>query len=320
MWLAYDTETSFLRSGFKRSDAKILEIALYNANIKFQKLINPLTKYASGDDIINELYETGQHAENTLRFWTKLLIGKNALETSNRRKDTSGQASAISKLLLRSDIARTYKKPIKMLYALEKSNDDVEKAKEIKDRTMLKGNSLLFYTPKEAIEEAINTGKNLSWIAHNGKSFDEKILKGQGIDGLDDITFYDSLPLFRHLLKDQPSYSQPILYKSLFKSTYKAHHALDDSTALYKMVQHVIQDEDLKNMIESIPIKTKKYKTDLNDVKGFGPKSIECLMRNKIKTRKDLDTYIQTHTYTDWVNTFSGVHAYKVMGKKLFEV
>ena len=88
MWLAYDTETSFLRSGFKRSDAKILEIALYNANIKFQKLINPLTKYASGDDIVNELYETGQHAENTLRFWTKLLIGKNALETSNRRKDT----------------------------------------------------------------------------------------------------------------------------------------------------------------------------------------------------------------------------------------
>ena len=42
--------------------------------------VHPCEKYATGDELIQSLDEMKQAPEATLRFWTKLLIGKKAEE------------------------------------------------------------------------------------------------------------------------------------------------------------------------------------------------------------------------------------------------
>ncbi|MAD24524.1 MAG: hypothetical protein CMO44_10180, partial [Verrucomicrobiales bacterium] len=188
MWLAYDLEATFLRKGGTRPMTKILEIALYNDKISFQRLINPLEKFSDGAEIIKELDALGQHSENTLNFWTKLLIGKKALKSNVKRMNQHQQATEIATLLNRSKVARTYEDSMGMLYALERNDDNIEKAKD----DMRKGDtgrSLLFYSTQEALKEAIEIGKDHVWVAHNGTAFDSKILKGHTAHDWEDVQF-----------------------------------------------------------------------------------------------------------------------------------
>ena len=73
---------------------------------------------------------------------------------------------------------------------------------------------------------------------HNGTSFDSKIIKEiKKLEILQQIDF-PILRFFKHHLKGEPSYSQPI-YKSIFNGKYMAHHALQDAKAFHKMLVHV---------------------------------------------------------------------------------
>lgn len=293
-WLTYDLETTFLRKGFKRKDTLIIEIALHGKNKKesFQRLVNPLKKYSTGLEIIQSLDETGQSPDKSIHFWVKLLSQKKMMNTSVKRKSVADKAELLAKLL-------------------NTSNE--------------------FITTEKALTEAIDWGKDHKWIAHNGTSFDSKIVKGQAkrFDISTPIDFSDSLPFFRHYLKDEPSYSQPILYKSMFKGRYMAHHALEDAKALHKMLLKC--GDNIIDMFDQLPKKPKRYQmlkkykdkykdidSDLIDIKGVGPKSVQVFRTKDIHSKEDLKKFIITYPISDWLEQFKGVHAYKKLGDKLY--
>lgn len=300
--LAYDLETTFLKKGLKREMTRILEVGIHATNIKYQAMVNPCTTYASGSDIIKDL-EKDQKPESTLRFWTKLLVEKGHLESALKRATMEKQADAISILLNRSDRARKYKKPLDMLYAIENVKNPDE---FVKSHKCLSPKGTLFYTTKEVLEEIVHF--DYIWVAHNGTAFDSKIIKGNA-DRLNipyDIDFKDSLPMFKREL-DEASYSLPILYKSLMKKSYKAHHAYEDAKALYELVYHVIGDN--LYLLD---------KPDLIKMKGVGKKSIIVFNKKKIYTQKDLYDYVATHTIKEFETDFEGVYRLKSLAQTLF--
>jgi len=303
-WLAYDLEACFLKKGCKRHETQILEIALYNKDISFQRLVNPLAKYASGVEVLDSLVDLNQHPDNTVQFWTKLLIGKKILSTAVKRKDVFEKAEAISKVLSRSTVARSHEDPELMVHALQRHDDDVEKAKD--DLKKVDKAPALFYTPHEAISEALNVGAQHLWIAHNGTAFDSKILKGHDEHDWKSIRFHDSLPLLKKKLPDLASYSQPMVYHHLFKKKYFAHHALEDSKALYQILNHVI--DDITDVV------TKK-KSSLLDLKGIGAKSVEFLHSKKITDKEQLIRIVSTLSLKQWCKEYSKIHQHKKFWK-----
>ena len=139
------------------------------------------------------------------------------------------------------------------------------------------------------------------------------------------IDFADSLHLFRHYMKDEPSYSQPILYKSMFKDKYMAHHALEDAKALHKMITHTADGKDVIDMFNSIPKKKKKNSkyvvkcdSDLIDVKGIGASSVQIFKSKKINTQNDLHEWISTHDSEEFLKSFNKVYAYKKLCDRLY--
>ena len=190
--LFYDTEASFLRKGFKRKDTQLFEIGMVRGRKTFQCMVNPVGTKPP----FETLQKLGQHPENSIRFWTKLLSEKGYLNTAVRRLPPKEQSERIAKVIQHAD----------------------------------------FLTPETAIRRAYAFGKNDMWIAHNGRAFDEKIICAHltRANITHTITFKDSLHMLRKQL-DLPSYSQPKVYKALFKETYKAHHALEDARALQRI-------------------------------------------------------------------------------------
>jgi len=281
-WLTYDLESTFLKRGMKRTDTLIIEIALYGKNKKesFQRLVNPLKKYNTGLEVIESLDACGQSPNRSIHFWVKLLSQKKMLNSSANRKSVADKAQLLAELLKTSN---------------------------------------QFITTEKALSEAIQWGENHKWVAHNGTSFDSKIIKGNAKrEDIDlSIDFADSLPFFRHYLKDEPSYSQPILYRSMFKGKYMAHHALEDAKALHKML---LKCEFNIDRLKDVPRKSKKYKndSDLIEIKGVGPKSVQAFREKDIHSKEDLKQFIKNKPETEWIEQMKGVHAYKKLGEKLY--
>lgn len=289
----YDLETTFLAKGFKRPDTLILEIGIYSNKKEYQTLVNPLTSYDTGENLIKSLQDQCQHPEKTLNFWTKLLIGKKMLNSAVKRKSMEEKANIISQMLVKND------------------NDT-------------------FKSPLTALNEALTVAPECTWIAHNGTAFDSKIIKGNA-DRLrldySHIDFLDSLPLIRHTIKDLPSYSQPIVYHHLFKSKYHAHHALDDAKALHKILIKLFEKpESILKAFQEIPTvgerrkpqAKKKTDSDLYELPSVGAKSVEFLEKKGIKSKADLDNWVKTHTKETWLKEMKGLHRYKVLANTLF--
>ena len=296
MWLTYDLESTFLRRGLKRADTLIIEIALYGKSVPdkkrlaaFQRLVNPLKCYDTGEDVIESLHAAGQSPERTLNFWVKLLVEKKLINSSARRLDHSGKANEMAKVLN-------------------------EKKEE-------------FVHPKDALTAAIEFGRGHHWVAHNGRSFDEKIIRGtcaRETVTIEDVIFRDSLPIFRKHLPDQPSYSQPILYKSMFVGQkYHCHHAEDDARALHRMLSTILCEENAKDIFKD-GTKTsrrrvaKKTNSDLEDIKYVGRTSVAAFAKHGITSKKDLYEYIQSHTIEEWTETFVKVYRHRSLGERLY--
>ena len=292
----YDLETCFLTKGAKRFETLILEIGIFGP-ASFQTLVNPLKNFHDGTQLIQDLKSKKQDPEKTINFWTKLLIGKKMLNTAVKRKTMEEKAASISTLLV------------------ENKNE-------------------LFKTPQDALAEALliaqddKSSKECVWVAHNGTSFDEKIIRGNAERlklNCSHITFYDSLPLLRHHIKDLPSYSQPIVYHHLFKCKYMAHHAFDDCKALHKILKHLFQD-DILQAFETLPKKkstrrkkvVKKNSTDLLELTNIGPKSVEFLEKKNIRSKAELTAYAKTHTKEQWLKEMKGLYRYKKLANTLF--
>lgn len=317
-YLCYDLEACFLKKNYKRRDCKILEIALYNSTISFQSLINPLKKYNTGEAVIASLEELGQHSENTVGFWTKLLIEKKAFPTSLKRKSTREKADAISKLLLRSDIARKYEDEKGMMMALKRHEGDEEKA-ATDVRKGEDGFNSVFYTPDEALKCAIEIGKDHVWIAHNGRCFDEKILKGHEKHAWDTINFLDSIPIIKRWNADLPKYSQPEVYKHMFNDSYFAHHAFEDAKSLHKILKKIEEDQESDTWTQKKSTKKKTVKlhsnSNLYELKHIGPVSVAELHKRGIESKEHLLNIVQKTTLDEWCKNYSFIHQHKKFWK-----
>lgn len=148
-------------------------------------------------------------------------------------------------------------------------------------------------SPVEAIKKAYDFADHKdTWIAHNGKSFDFHILRAHLDQAeLKHPKFVDSLPILRSSL-DLVSYSQPLVYKALFKDTYKAHHALHDAEALQRIWNHLKHTKSTESTESTKSTKsaksTKSIKSELLELHGIGPKSVIELNKNGIFTIRQL--------------------------------
>lgn len=325
-FLTYDLETTFLQKGQKRPSQRILEIALYKGKESFSAMVNPCEKYSTGDEVIQSLKDMNQHPEASLRFWTKLLVEKRALPSHLKRGSIGKQASAISSLLTRSDLAKEKAGEntiSQWLYALENNNDKWKTAQQYLNKYEVKEKpkSLMFTTTENALKDALHFGKEYTWIAHNGKSFDMPIVKGNcDRNNLihSGIQFEDSLPMFKRNLSSD-SYSQPILYRSCFGKGYKAHHALDDAKALYELLHHVAKDREIGDLFKVKKLEKKiKLKSDLLEINGIGQKTLFKLKAKGIHNRKQLNSWINKHDYDEFLEEFRGLHRYKVLAHELY--
>lgn len=326
-FLTYDLETTFLQKGQKRSAQSMLEIALKTTDKHYQRLVNPCSTYNTGEELIRNLQEMKQRPEPTLRFWSKLLVEKKCLPSNIKRAQTDTQAEAISKLLVRSDIARKNKGKYntqEWLYALETHNDKLEVAETfLNEHQVDTPKSPIFYNTKEALTGALAFGLNYTWIAHNGKSFDMPIVKGNcqrnGIKC--EVEFEDSLHMFRRNIKTD-SYSQPLLYRSIFGKGYKAHHALDDAEALYELLEHVAKEKNTEVLelfkVKKLPRKI-KIQSDLLNIKGVGTKTALKFIQKGIRNRKQLDQWVQDHDRDEFLETFNDLYRYKKLAETLYE-
>lgn len=325
-FLTYDLETTFLQKGQKRASQAILEIALKTADKHFQRLINPCSSYNTGEALIENLEEMKQHPAATLRFWSKLLVEKQALPSNIKRAQAQAQADAISKLLVRSDLARKHVgkyQTIELLYALETHEDNIQLAKTFLDKHVPeKPKSPMFYTTKEALVSALAFGVDCTWIAHNGKSFDMPIVKGncERNDLKCEVKFEDSLTMLRRKFPTD-SYSQPNLYRTMFGKGYKAHHALDDAKALYEILEHVakLKETDVMKLFEVKKMTVKRLDSDLANIKGVGPKTVLKFKEKGIHNKKQLDKWVETHNKEEFLEEFKGLYRYKKLADLLYE-
>src|SRR6266545_3587068 len=76
-------------------------------------------------------------------------------------------------------------------------------------------------------------------IAHNGQHFDIPVLRrlAAGLDGVDDLVFYDTLPLVRSLSRDSAKLEDLALRFGL--DAGRAHHALDDAVTLARVYREL---------------------------------------------------------------------------------
>lgn len=330
-FLTYDLETTFLQKGQKRPSQRIIEIALYTPNKQFCRMVNPCEKYNTSEEVIQSLTNMNQHVVATLRFWSKLLAEKGVISSHFKRASIETQAKTISNLLLRSDIAKKQSEysnysPEQWLYALENHHDNITVSKQYLDKyeSKEKPKGILFYTTESALSEALKFGHGFTWVAHNGKSFDMPIIKGncERCELNDLPLFEDSLPMFRKkLISDK--YSQPYLYQTFIGKPYKAHHALHDAKALYELLQYTqkVTSNTMEDLFKIKKLSRKiKLKSDLLAMKGIGQKSLATFKSKGIHTKKDLNAFVKKHSFDEFIETFRGVYRYKKLAEELYNV
>jgi superfamily I DNA/RNA helicase/DNA polymerase III epsilon subunit-like protein len=76
-------------------------------------------------------------------------------------------------------------------------------------------------------------------VAHNGHTFDVPVLRrlATGLPGIDDLVFFDTLPLARSLMDDGARL--PDLCHRFGVAAGRSHHALDDAAALAGVMRHL---------------------------------------------------------------------------------
>lgn len=159
-----------------------------------------------------------------------------------------------------------------------------------------------FLSPEAAVKGMLAFGTGI-WVAHNGKSFDQKIMQAHFVRYrlTPAIDFKDSLPEIRKMkLK---THSLGFVYNHLFGSTFRQHHAADDARALQRVCKH-------------LKLFTAPQTTPLRSIRGIGPKSEQVFKGAGIASVEDLKAWIATHNRADW--KFK-VHHSSALANKMFK-
>jgi len=83
-------------------------------------------------------------------------------------------------------------------------------------------------------------------IAHNGQHFDIPVLRrlAAGLDGVDSLVFYDTLPLVRSLSRDSAKLEDLALRFGI--DAGRAHHALDDAVTLARVYRQLERQRGIR--------------------------------------------------------------------------
>lgn len=289
--------------GKKRLETRLLEIGAtcwHKQAPEYQVLVNPLhgIPLQTPEDMFSAFRNMYQRPDATINFWSRVL---------SRRENTLTPAmcNGMDPQIWERCTVRNKAKDFIRWFNHPELGPDFKTEKEALD-------GLLEYT-----EERGET----TWLAHNGLSFDFKILEGaaeRSKTSISSIEQADTLRLFKKkfnlekkLNVEKLSYSQPKLYASLGLGMYNAHVAIDDARALAKICQKLSKpakqtnksDETKTTFCQIINTqkirrqtnknKIRKAMTSLNQpvmkLKGIGPKSRDILARHNIRTISDLN-------------------------------
>jgi DNA polymerase III alpha subunit (gram-positive type) len=129
---------------------------------------------------------------------------------------------------------------------------------------------------------------NVCLIAHNGRRFHFPVLAStfKAIEKVAELISIvdgcvDSLAIFKKCFKDQKSYKQEHLYRSILNDTYHAHNAIDDVKALGKLVQHALHTHgDILPF--SFPLSAVVQQLIYNDEKSKHYSSLAFLVERKV--------------------------------------
>ena len=206
--------------GQKRFETRIIEIGAVHVqkNRQWGCLVNPVSRTVvlrTPEDLFAFLRRMYQKPDATIDFWSSVLLKRKSL-----RPDMFLHNEPVLVWSNRTTFNRAKD-------FVRWHNNPAIGPTFVSETSALK--QLLAFTKDEP-----------TWYAHNGRSFDFKVLKGcaQRCGLQYNVKEIDTLHEFRKCLPGHKSYSQPILYKAIFKQTYNAHVAIDDALALKRLCMH----------------------------------------------------------------------------------
>ena len=271
-------------AGKKRYETRILEIGLvawHQPEATWGTLVNPIPSdipITSPKDLFDYLMRVHQNPTRTMQFWSKVLVKRKSLTRDMFRVPESPE------VWLARGIQHKCKDFVRW-------HNDPSCGPEWLDE-------------KQALLKLLKTTRRLkanTWLAHNGNSFDFKVLQGcairHGVVLDESIQKLDTLRHFRKHIPGHKSYSQPILYKAIFGEHYNAHVAIDDAKALARLCKHVQQAPAVK-----APIGRKAPAVKAQPVRAKAPMG-----------RKKMDLTFRK------AQSFNGTPSRKPLAKRLFK-
>ena len=322
--ICVDLETSFTSripdnvrpKGKKRLETRLLEIGAtcwHKRAPEYRALVNPLAgiEMKTPADMFAAFRKMHQRPDATINFWSRVLAHRENTLTSDMCRCLNNKPMN-PHIWERCTVENKAKDFIRWFNEPELGPDFKTEKEAL--------NGLLQYTEK--------CGES-TWLAHNGKSFDFKILEGaaersgtsiSSIEQVDTIRiFKKEFDLKKKLGVTKLSYSQPKLYESLGLGAYNAHVAIDDARALAKICQFLTSQEEGKTKSTTLrqPItatlrqpttatlrqpttKSANLNKPVIRLKGIGPKSRDTLARYNIRTISELNQQFNSKG-VDWL-------------------
>ena len=280
-------------TGSKRFETRIIEIGACHwrdTSRRFMRLVNPISvSVVSGAALMQHLKDIHQKPVPTLNFWSKVLVKRKSVDRTMFSKEEDPAVWLARKPEYRAeDFAKWFNG----------------------------APGPVFVSETEALRDLLAWTGNNDWLAHNGNSFDFKVLQGcaerTGVPLPSTIRFHDTLKLFRKHMPGHQSYSQPKIYEKIFSEKYNAHVAIDDSLALARLcvycndvAEHITRRSRncLKKIRRSMELTfpnkdsqkqtppkkpMSKKVTTIAQLDGVGPKSCKALASHNINSLDEL--------------------------------
>lgn len=255
--------------GTKRYETRITEIGCVNwqnTEETFGHLVNPVpatVKLENGKSLMKWLKNNYQKPAPTINFWAKVLTNRGSLT---------------SKMFIKPEPPEIWNR----MTAINKANDFARW-----HNTPGIGPQML--TEKDALQKLIAFTAGRAWIAHNGNSFDYKVLQGcalrTGVAIPNTIVKHDSLKIFKKMIPGHKSYSQPKLYSAIFKREYNAHVAIADAKALTELCRYVANKQSTNKVPQSTQMKVLQG-TPATPKRVPKKKPMELTFGNSTRTKK----------------------------------
>lgn len=236
----FDFETLIARRGRPRTFTRFFEIGavcLRNPRV-LSMLVDPVAEWEITDakSLVMAVFDSGMNPRPSIRFWAKTLKRKGHpyfLKRYRHHFRRRTELGPLPYLESASDMAYAHS-----LTDMIREGRNRESEFDIDVFTLRHPLEALIELRELIYSEGDNT-----LVAHNGRSFDFHVLKGNACRythsrtelRFENVNMVDSIPIFRKLIPGYKTYSQPLLYSSLFGEQYDAHIAIDDARALRKI-------------------------------------------------------------------------------------